>query len=65
MFIITTVISEVYLQCCTELVSLRDISKPTWRGEIISPSSLFFKQAPWVCLSSSATSTSVDLTFAT
>ena len=37
------VIIEVYLQCFTESVSLRDIGKPTSRAEIISPSSLYFK----------------------
>ena len=37
------VIFELYLQCFTESVSLRDISKPTSLAEIISPSSLYFK----------------------
>ena len=37
------VIIEVYLQCFTDSVSLRDIGKPTSRAEISSPSSLYFK----------------------
>ena len=36
------VIIEVYLQCFTELVSLRDIGKPTSRAEISSLSALYF-----------------------
>ena len=36
-------IIEVYLQCFTDSVSLRDIGKPTSRAEIISPSSLYFR----------------------
>ena len=37
------VIIEVYLQCFTALVSLRDIGKPTSRTEKSSPSFLYFK----------------------
>ena len=43
LFLITTVIIEIYLQCFTESVSLRDIGKPTLRAEISSPSSLYLK----------------------
>ena len=43
LYFITTVIIEVYLQCFTESVSLRDIGKPTSRAEIGSPSSLYLK----------------------
>ena len=43
LYFITTVIIEVYLQCFTESVSLRDIGKPSSRAEISSPSSLCFK----------------------
>ena len=43
MYFITTAIIEVYLQCFTESVSLRDLGKPTSRAEIISPSSLYLK----------------------
>ena len=34
---------EVYLQCFTESVNLRDFGKPTTRVEMSSPSSLYFK----------------------
>ena len=37
------VIIEVYLQCFTESIILRDIGKPTSRAEISIPSSLHFK----------------------
>ena len=37
------VIIEVYLQCFTESISLRDIGKPTSRAEISSPKSLYLK----------------------
>ena len=40
LYCITTVLIEVYLQCFTESVSLRDIGKPTSRAEIGSPCSL-------------------------
>ena len=43
LYFITTVKIEVYLQCFTESVSLRDIGKPTSRAEISSPSPLYFK----------------------
>ena len=43
LFFITTVIIEIYLQCFTESVSLRDIGKPTSRAEISNPSSLDLK----------------------
>ena len=37
------VIIEVYLQCFTELASLREIGKPILRAEINSPNSLYLK----------------------
>ena len=40
---LATVIIEVYSQCFTESVSLRDIGKSTSRAEISSSSSLYFK----------------------
>ena len=43
LYFITTVIIEVYLQCFTESVSLRDIGKPTSRAEISTPSTLYHK----------------------
>ena len=43
LYFLTTVIIEVYSQCFTEAVSLRDIGKSTSRAERSSPSSLYFK----------------------
>ena len=43
LYFLTTVIIEVYSQCFTESVSLRDIGKPTSRADISSSSSLYFK----------------------
>ena len=43
LYFLATVIIEVYSQCFTESVSLRDIGKSTSRAEISSPSSLYFK----------------------
>ena len=43
LYFLTTVIIEVYSQCFTESVSLRDIGKPTSRAEISSPSSSYLK----------------------
>ena len=42
LFIITVII-EVYIQCFTESVTLRELGKPTLRAEISSPNSLYFK----------------------
>ena len=42
LYFLSTVIIEVYSQCFTESVSLRDIVKSTSRAEISSPSSLYF-----------------------
>ena len=43
LYFLTTVIIEVYSQCFSESVSLRDIGKSTSRAEISSPSSSYFK----------------------
>ena len=43
LYFITTVVIEVYLQCFTESVSLRDTGKPNSRAKISSPRSLYFK----------------------
>ena len=43
LYCITTVLIEVYLQCFTESVSLRDIGKPTWCAEISSSSSIYLR----------------------
>ena len=46
------VIIEVYLQCFTESIRLRDIGKPTSRAEKSSPSSLYLKAVKGVHLGS-------------
>ena len=51
--LLSIVIIEVYLQCFTESVSLRDIGKPTSRAEISRPSSLYFKAVKGATLGSS------------
>ena len=56
------VITEVYLQCSTELVSLRDIAKPTSRTEISSPTSLYLKAVKGDHLGAALTSATSDLT---
>ena len=43
LYFLTTKKIEVYSQCFTESVSLRDIGKSTSSAEINSPSSLYFK----------------------
>ena len=43
LYCIATVLIEVYLLCFIDLVSLRDIGKPTLRAEISSPSSSYLK----------------------
>ena len=43
LYFLNTVIIEVYSQCFTESVSLRDIGKSTLRAEISSPSSFYVK----------------------
>ena len=43
LYLITTVITEVYLLCLIESVTLRDIGKPTSRAEISSSNSLYLK----------------------
>ena len=43
LYFLFTVIIEVYSQCFTESVSLRDIGKSTSRAEISCSSSLYFK----------------------
>ena len=43
LYIINTVIIEVYIQSFTESVSLGDIGEPTSRAEISSTNSLYFK----------------------
>ena len=56
------VIIEIYLQCFTESVSLRDIGKPTSRAEISSPSSLYFKAVKGAHLGSALTGATSEFT---
>ena len=60
--LVYTVIIEVYLQCFTQAVSLRDISKPTSRAEISNPSSLYFKAVKRAHLGSALTGAARELT---
>ena len=53
---------DVYLQCFTESVSLRDIGKPTSRAEISSPNSLYFKAAERAHIGSALTGATSELT---
>ena len=62
LYFITTVIIEVYLQCVTESVSLRDIGKSTSRAEISIPSSLYFKAVKGSHLGSALTGATSELT---
>ena len=43
LYYITTIIIEVYLQCFTESVTLREIGNFTSRAEMGSPNYLYFK----------------------
>ena len=56
------VIIEVYLQCFTESVSLRDIGKSTSRAEISSPSSLYFKAVKGAHIGATLTGATSELT---
>ena len=62
LYFITTAIIEVYLQCFTESVSLRDISKLTLRAEISSPSSLHFKAVKGANIGSALTGATSEIT---
>ena len=62
LYFITNVTIEVYLQCFTESVSLRDIGKPTSRAEISSPSSLYFKAVKGAHIGSALTGATSGLT---
>ena len=56
------VIIEIYLQCFTDSVILRDIGKPTSRAEISSPSSLYFKAVKGAHIGSALTGATSELT---
>ena len=56
------VIIEIYLQCFTDSVILRDIGKPTSRAEISSPSSSYFKAVKGAHIGSALTGAASELT---
>ena len=62
LYFLTTVIIEVYSQCCTESVSLRDIGKSTSRAETSSPNSLYFKAVKRTHVGSASTGATSELT---
>ena len=62
LYFVTTVIIDFYLQCFTESVSLRDITEPTSRAEISSPSPLYFKAVKGAHLGSALTGATRELT---
>ena len=57
-----TVIKEVYLQCFTESVSLRDNGLPTSRAEISSPRSLYLKAVKGAHIGSALNGATSELT---
>ena len=62
LFLKTTVIIEIYLECFTESVSLRDIGKPTSRVEISSSNSLYLKAVKRALNVSTLTGATSELT---
>ena len=62
LYFLTTVIIEVYSQCFTESVSLRDIGKSTSRAEISSPSSLYLTTVKGAHIGSALTGATSGLT---
>ena len=62
LYFLTTEIIEVYSQCFTESVSLRDIGKSTSRAEISSPSFLYFKSVKGAHIGSALTGATSELT---
>ena len=59
---LSTVIIEVYTQCFTEAVSLRDIGKSTSRAEKSSPSSLYLKAVKGTHIGFALTGATSELT---
>ena len=62
LYFLTAVIIEVYSQCFTESVSLRDIRKPTSRAEISSPHSSYLKAVKEAHIGSALTGATSELT---
>ena len=61
LFFITTVIIEIYLQCFTDWVSLRDIDQPTSSAEVSRPSSLYLKAVKGAHIGSALTGATSEL----
>ena len=62
LYLFTTVIYEVYLQCFTESVSLRDIGKSISRVELSDSSSSYLKAVKGAHLGSALTVATSELT---
>ena len=62
LYFLTTVLIEVYSQCFSESVSLRDIGKSTSRAQISSPRSLYFKAVKGAHIGSALTGATSDIT---
>ena len=62
LYFLTIVIIEVYTQCFTESVSLRDIGKSTSRAEISSPCSIYLKAVRRAHIRSALTGATSELT---
>ena len=62
LYFLATVIIEVYSQCFTQSVSLRDIGKPTSRAEISSPISSYLKAVKGAHIGSALTGATSELT---
>ena len=59
---ITTVLTEVYLLCSTEYISLRDIGKPALSAELSSHNSLYLKAVNGALSGSALTGATSELT---
>ena len=62
LYFITTVIIEIFFQCVTESVSLRDIGKPTSCAEISSSGSLYLKAVKGAHLGSALSDATSEFT---
>ena len=62
LYFLTSVIIEVYSQCFTESVSLRDIGTSTSRPEISSPNYLYLKAVKGAHIGSALTGATSELT---
>ena len=60
--VLYAIIIEVFLQCFSELLILRELGKSTSRAEISSPSSLYFKAVKGALHGSALTGATSELT---